>query len=60
MSIASIMDELEPGLRIQVALASVGQLLRTIPVLNDCPQLLQRVAMLMERQVAAKGTDRTP
>lgn len=55
MPIASIMDELEPGLRIQVALASVGQLLRTMPVLNDCPQLLQRVAMLMEPQVAAKG-----
>lgn len=52
----SIMSELEPGLRLQVALASVGKLLHTLPVLKDCPQLLHRVALLVEPQVAAEGT----
>lgn len=51
----SIMSELEPGLRLQVALASVGKLLHTLPVLKDCPQLLHRVALLVEPQVAAEG-----
>lgn len=55
MPISSIMDELEPGLRLQVALASVGRLLHTLPVLKECPQLLQRIALLMEPQVAAEG-----
>lgn len=49
------MSELEPGLRLQVALASVSQLLHTLPVLKDCRQLLHRVALLVEPQVAAKG-----
>jgi hypothetical protein len=55
MPIASIMDEMEPGLRLQVALASVGRLLHALPVLKECSQLLQRVALLMEPQVAAEG-----
>ena len=55
MPLASIMDELEPGLRLQVALASVGSLLQALPVLPECPQLLQRVALLVEPQVAAEG-----
>jgi hypothetical protein len=39
----------------QVALATVGRLLQSLPVLRECPQLLQRVAVLMEPQVAAEG-----
>lgn len=44
---------------VQVALASVGRLLYCLPVLRECPQLLQRVALLMEPQVAAEGACRT-
>jgi hypothetical protein len=44
----------------QVALASVGRLLYCLPVLRECPQLLQRVALLMEPQVAAEGVRGPP
>lgn len=33
----------------------MGRLLQSLPVLRECPQLLQRVALLMEPQVAAEG-----
>lgn len=54
----SIMHELAPGLRLQVALSSAGQVLHSIPVLAACPQLLQRIALLVEPQVAAEGRPR--
>ncbi|WIA11542.1 hypothetical protein OEZ85_011652 [Tetradesmus obliquus] len=49
------MGQLAPGLRLQVALSTVGGLLSKLAVLRDTPQLLQRTALLVEHQVAPEG-----
>lgn len=54
-----MLSTLHEGLRLQVALSSVGQHLARLPVLCDNPQLLQRTALLVEQQAAPEGAGRS-
>eukprot|EP00775_Hariotina_reticulata_P005141 gene5141-5381_t len=51
----SVMSELEPGLQLQVAVATVGCHLRRLLILRDTPQLLQRMCLIAQQQIAAEG-----
>ncbi|KAI8472380.1 MAG: cyclic nucleotide-binding-like protein [Monoraphidium minutum] len=51
----AVLAELPPALRLQVTMSTVGSILAQIPVLRESRQLLQRVALLVEHQVAAEG-----